>query len=326
MKKTLLSSALCFELPAGAPDWVELLPAGPEVTGIDGRRFLNDQPQSILDVFDRLKAHGRDLPIDYEHASELKAPKGEPAPAAAWVVALALREGGSIWAKVEWTPKGQDMVTNREYRYLSPSLIYETATNRIVAINSVGLTNRPNFTLTALNHEDFTLPKETDTMKKIYQKLGLAETASEDEAVAAIGALQNNLAIANNRAESPSLDKFVPRADLDAALARATNAEQSLATAKQAEQETAINTAVTAAVQAGLITPATVEYHKANCRAEGGLARFQEFVKVAPVIGDKSGLEKKDPDPATSTALNAEQSTIAAMFGNTADDLKKYGA
>ena len=38
---------------------------------------------------------------------------------------------------------------------------------------------------------------------------------------------------------------------------------------------------IEAALGAGKITPATVEYHKASCRQDGGLERFRDFVKAA---------------------------------------------
>lgn len=323
---TAIACNVALPADGAVPEWVELIPPGETVTGVDGRSWLNDQPQRIIDHFARLKGHNRELPIDYEHSSEHKAPQGDPAPAAAWGTELAIRDQGAIWAKVQWTPKGQEAVANREYRYLSPVLIYETQTRRIVGISSVGLTNQPNLALTALNREGEQKPQETRTMKKIYAQLGLAETASEDDAVVAITTLQQGLTSARNQAESPSLEKFVPRPDYNAALARATNAETALAEVKKAELETAINTEVAAALKNGKITPATVDYHKANCRETGGLDRFRQFITVAPAIGDDSGLDTKDLPAGQASALNADQAKIAGMFGNSADDLKKYGA
>lgn len=323
--RTRLALNIALAEDGQAPPWVELLPPGQTVEGIDGRSWINDRPQEVLDYFARLKAHNRDLPIDWEHASEHKAPHGDPAPAAGWGTALEIRENGSIWARVEWTPRGLASVANREYRYLSPVLIYEKASRRIVGISSVGLTNKPNIKLHALNREGQANHETEDTMlKKILTKLALAETATEEEALNAIGKLQADLATANNRAETPSLDKFVPRPDYDAALAKAANAEQALAEAKKTDLEKAINAEIEAALLAGKITPATADFHKANCRQEGGLERFRDYVKVAPVVGDPSGLGGRDPNQDKRLALNADQARIAAMFGNSAEDLKKY--
>jgi phage I-like protein len=310
-----------------APAWVELIPAGEQVVGIDGRNWLNDRPQGVLDHFAALKAHNRDLPIDWEHSSEHKAPKGEAAPAAAWGVEMEIREGGAVWCRTEWTPKGLQSVTNREYRYLSPVLIYEKATGRIVGISSVGLTNKPNLNLQALNREGTKQPQEEDftMLKKILAALGLAEGTDETTALNAVEKLKSDLATAANRAETPSLDKFVPRSDYDAVTARATNAETALADAKKADQEKEIDTAINAALAAGKITPASKDFYVASCRAEGGLVAFTKFVESAPVVAQGSDLDGKDPNKDKGLALNADQKKISAMFGNSAEDLKKYG-
>lgn len=161
-------------------------------------------------------------------------------------------------------------------------------------------------------------------LKALLAKLGLTETVTEEQALNAVGKLQSDLQTALNRAETPSLDKFVPRADYDTALNRATVAEQKLKAQEDAAMETAINAEIDTALKSGKITPATVEYHRANCRQEGGLERFKAFVAAAPAIGDASGLDGKMADQG-GKALNAEQAQIAAMFGNSAEDLKKYG-
>jgi len=82
----------------------------------------------------------------------------------------------------------------------------------------------------------------------------------------------------------PALDQFVPRADFDKALNRANTAEATLVAQEAAGKDAAIELAVTAALQAGKITPATAEYHKAACRDQGGLERFATFVAAAPEI------------------------------------------
>ncbi|WP_254591864.1 phage protease [Candidatus Williamhamiltonella defendens] len=56
--------------------WLELIPVGEQITGRDGRSWVNDPPQGMVDAF---QANHADLPIDIEHATELKAPKGDPA-------------------------------------------------------------------------------------------------------------------------------------------------------------------------------------------------------------------------------------------------------
>ncbi len=319
---TAARAALNFEMATAAPvpEWIMLLPAGPEIKGRDGREWRLDDPQAVVTMF---AAQGLDLPVDIEHATEIKGPNGEPAPAVGWIKTLELRNG-EVWGRVEWNAEGGFVVGERRYRYISPVFIYDKASKQILRLASVALTNQPNLAVQALNREEQTQHEEEPAMKKIYAALGLAETATEQEALNAIEKMRGDLTTATNRAENPSLDKFVPRADHDAALARAGNAEKKLGEMQAAQLEKEIEAEVGDALKAGKITPATADYHKTQCRQEGGLARFREFVKAAPVIGGASGLDGKSPDEG-GKAMNAEEGKVAAMFGNSPDDIKKYG-
>lgn len=308
------------------PGWVKLIPAG-KVQGRDGRGWENGNPQGVID---RFLNFGVDLPVDLEHATELKAPKGEPAPAAGWIKELENR-GGSVWGRVEWNAIGQDLVGSKQYRYLSPVILYNKENNEIAGLTSVGLTNRPNLNLTALNQQQGEStpqgqdPKENSmNVKALLAAMGLPETATEAEALDAIQKMKTDLASASNSmAAAADLAKFVPRGDYDAALVRATNAETVLADQKKTALEAAINSEIELALKAGKIIPATADYHKAQCRQEGGLDRFKAYVAATPAIGAPSGLDDKDLDN-TGKALNAEEAQIAAMFGNTVEDIKKY--
>ena len=159
-----------FELTGSAPEWIELLEPGREIVGRDGRTFINAEPDAVVKS---LRALGMDLVIDFEHASELRAPKGEEAPAAGWVTEYEHRGGGSIWGKVEWTPRGRAAVVNREYRHLSPVIIYSKASGVIHSLGSVALTNRPNLRNTALNSmQGGTFPALTEQEIKIATLFG----------------------------------------------------------------------------------------------------------------------------------------------------------
>lgn len=321
-QQTALNSSEIIERDGDIPTLVELIPAG-VVSGRDGRSWQNDNPQGIIADF---TARGMDLPIDLEHATELKAPKGEPAPAAGWVTALESRNG-AIWGQVAWNQVGRDLVGGKQYRYLSPVILYHGGSGTIAGLTSVALTNRPNLNLQALNsqHGGSDSQKEDSMeLKALLAALKLPENASFETAVAKIGSLQTDLETAINHSQSPSLEKFVPRADYDTALQRATNSEQQLVSIKTKQLEKDVDTAIEAALQAGKITPATVDYHKAQCRQEGGLELFAAFCQAAPVLGGASGLDGKTPDDPI-RAMNSEEQKVALMFGNTAEDLAKYG-
>ena len=314
--------ALNFELPAiteGVPSEIVLIPAGAVITGRDGRTWKNDNPQRVVDY---LNAQGRDLVLDYEHATELKAPNGDKAPAAAWLNNFRLNDKGAVVAAVNsWTPAGRKAVEDKEWRYISPAILYDTKTMQIAGIRSVGLTNTPNFFLPALNSQQ---KEKTMNLAQLLELLGLPANGTMEMAMNAIKKLQGDLQTAMNRETVPDLQKFVPRSDYDQLMTRATNAESKLEENAKAELETAINAEIDAALKAGKIAPASKEQYLAICRMDGGLEKFRELIKTAPVIGKDSGLDKKDPDQGKDKSLNAEEKKIAAMFGNSADDIAKY--
>lgn len=311
---------LNFELAESGkpPEEIMLVPAGDLIKGRDGRTFRNSG-RRVIDFFtDR----GLKIPIDIEHATELKAPKGEPAPAMAWCTSLEAKEDGSVWGKVEWTNLGYNLVANKAYSYYSPAYYIDKDTN-IVGVKSVGLTNNPNLRIPALNSEDPTKGALHMNLEELLASLGLPAGTTFAAALNHIAQMKANLTTALNQANNPPLDKFVPKQDYDLAVNRANEAETKLTAQVKQNLDTAINTEIESALAAGKITPATKEYHIAQCQHEGGLDRFKEFVKSAPAVAANSGLDGKSPDK--DIALNAEELKIAAMFGNSVEDIKKYG-
>ena len=324
----LVATALCsaqpvncmslnFEIAAvdggNLPEWIELLPAGQVITGRDGRTWINDRPEMILAAF---AAEGKDLPIDWEHSTQLKAPNGDRSPAAGWIKGMEIRDG-AIWGRVEWTNDGAASIASKEYRYISPVFHFEIETNRIFRIVSCGLTNTPNLYLNALNRAQH--QKELNMeLSQLLASLGLPATATFLEALNRIAQMKTEHATVLNQAQNPPLDRFVPRADYDTALNRATKAEGELGSIKATTLETAINTEIDAALAAGKITPATKDYHVAQCQQEGGLDRFKAFVQAAPVIAGDSGLDHKKP-AGEKTALNAEEKAACLALGISED-------
>lgn len=300
-----------------APEWVELIPPGPNVTGRDGRQWLFDEQAGTL-VQSSFLGRAIDLPIDWEHATQHRASKGESAPAAGWIKQLELRNG-ALWGLVDWTPRASEQVINREYRFLSPVFDFDPDTTRIARLVSAGLTNKPNFLLTALNQENTEVTPVT-LSPALLTALGLPATATEEQAIAATTQLKATAQAVNT--EKPNLEQFMPRADYDSVLQRATNAEQALAEQKKTEHTKQVNALITSATQAGKITPATVDYHRAACQDETGLARFKAFVDAAPVVAPPSNLDERKADK-TATALNAEEQHVAKLLDMSEADFIK---
>ncbi|WP_434361051.1 phage protease [Parasalinivibrio latis] len=276
---------------SGASVWAEFIPSGTEIIGRDGRNWVNDAPSAIVAAF---AENGADLPIDIEHATEIKGKAGEPAPAVGWIKALQAREGGAIWGLVEWNDTGRELVDQKAYRYLSPVFTFDINSKRILQLYSAGLTNQPNLHLTALNRRN--IPDREESMPlplAICTALALPPEATEAQAVSAISRLNDDKATALNQAQNPSIDKFVPRADHDAALNRAKEAERELKAVREAAIDQQVEDALDRALVAGVITPSTVEYHRACCKEEGGLARFEAYAATAPIVGGDSGLDNR---------------------------------
>lgn len=293
-----------------APEWVELIPAGPSVVGRDGRAWLFDDAAQQF-VQSNFSSRAIDLPVDWEHATQRRAPLGQEAPAGAWIKQLEIRNG-ALWGQAEWTPRGAAQVEAKEYRYLSPVFDYDDETKRIVRMVSAALTNIPNLVMTALNQEQLeNIPVKPSP--ELLKLLGLPETATAEQVFTATTAKLNATNQALNT-ETGNLERFVPRADYNALESRALNAEQALGEHKKAEHTKAVDAVITAATQAGKITPATVDYHRAMCQDEAGLTRFKAFVDAAPVVADASNMGGRQPEN-TATALNSEEQAMCKLLG-----------
>lgn len=292
-----------------APEWIEVLPRGPDIIGRDGRRWRMTDPAQVVAAFAANRAH---LPIDIEHAQFLMAPEGMPAPASGWIEEVAVRDG-AVHARVSWTPRGSELVANREYRFISPVFTFDDKTGEIIALKGAGLVNRPNLQLPALNSEG----KPAMNWLKLLAALGLPETATEDDAVAAVAALKTEKETALNQAKSPPLSLFVPRADFEAAINRETKAKADLAALEAKTRDAEIEAVVGEAVAKGQITPATKEYHLAACRTEDGLKAFKEMIAKVPVnpVAAASGLDDKKADQGA--ALSESQLALCRDLGLT---------
>ena len=82
---------------------------------------------------------GRDLVIDYEHQTL----SGAKAPAAGWISSLEKSAEGLVARVRYWTDEARSLLSNGEYRYLSPVLHFSRSGRSVSAIHSVALTNHP---------------------------------------------------------------------------------------------------------------------------------------------------------------------------------------
>lgn len=167
------------------PEWVHLLPTTEGLVQTGDKRGPYHVTDAARIISSSLHQVGR-LPIDENHATDLAAPKGLPAPARGWIVELQTRADG-IWGRVEWTEAGRELIASHAYRAISPVILHDKA-KRIFSILRASLVNRPNLRgLAALNQENDDMPFQ----EAVAQLLGLEADASEGDIQEAITALQS---------------------------------------------------------------------------------------------------------------------------------------
>jgi phage I-like protein len=216
MDRLILATCDHALAPNGAaPEWVQLLPEG-SFTGRDGRVFEVADPGALVLDF---QSRGVDLPIDYEHQNDKPEAKlSGPVPAAGWIKELKIAEGG-IWGRVEWTETASELISRKEYRFLSPSLLIHPKTRQVHRLKGAGLVHNPNLFLTALASQEDTMNSippakvsapSAELSAQLAILLGLPpETSSED--------LMKSLA--GRMGAQPDPAKFVPIETLQELLA-----------------------------------------------------------------------------------------------------------
>ena len=165
--------------------WANILPAGPRITGRDGRSYFVDKGE----IFAAFAATTIQPVVDYEHAT-VHAKPGERIPASGWILKLEEDRDGTIWCLVDWTHKASRMIREREYFYIEPSMVLSG--DRIVRIASAALVNRPNFVVRRLQESRPTDPIEEarDIARRARlhfdQQLQLGNRLSWSQAVLAV--------------------------------------------------------------------------------------------------------------------------------------------
>jgi phage I-like protein len=304
------------------PSRIEIVPATEVVAGRDGRVWKNKDPKATaLNSMKRLSK----LPIDENHSTDLSAPKGGASPALGWMTALCADERGAIIADVEWTPRGREVMKNKEYGFISPVFLYNKE-GEINCILRAGLTNSPNLELPALNSEQrLDEQPEKNNQENYMDKalcaaLGIAESADVNAALAAVEKLKT---AQNAQGAGVDLQTYAPRAELNAALEKALAAEKQLAELNAEAFKKEVADAVDEAIAAGKFPPASRETCLALCADKTGLEKFKALAAANPAIVDGKVQSHDEPPPAAGTALNSEEVALAKAMGYTVEEYQK---
>jgi len=230
----------------------------------------------------RFKADGLKLPIDLNHASEIRAPKGEAVDVIGWVTGLAA-DGAQLVADVEWVEPAKAAETIRRHPYVSPAFLH-TEAGEATWLKSVALVPSPalagQVALASAGH-----PEETRPMKSVLALLGLQETASETAALAALQALQAKIV-------DPAT--VVAKSVHDETLAKLTATTTELNAIKAAAGKAEIEALLEQALKDKKIVPAQREHYAALC-ATAGIASVKSLLAASPALLGPSGLDTREP-------------------------------
>lgn len=118
------------------PKKVMILPYG-QVNSTKGDFLVDDV--SIREICAFFSSRKLDVVIDYEHQTL----GTEKAPAAGWIKNLYGEGTKGLMADVEWTESATLILSQKEYRYLSPVVMRRESDKRATQLHSVALTNSP---------------------------------------------------------------------------------------------------------------------------------------------------------------------------------------
>lgn len=288
----LLAAALSLQANAD----VHLVPAG-EFAGRDGRPLeartwkLTDAQGKALAARLNARHDKTQFLFDYEHQVMLAEKNGQPAPAAGWAQRFEWRNGEGLYAiGVQWTERALQMLQSGEYRYISPVLVFNKKSGEVLDVINASLVGIPNLLdLNPAAHERvarlnafFTQQESSDMnpiLKAVLLGLGLAESATEAEATAALSALQTKASLVNGlQTEVAQLKDKVTETETEVATLRAKsgNTEPDPAKWVSMEKFNSLNTEV-AALNAKN-TQREIDELIASAKADGKLTPAAESV------------------------------------------------
>ena len=206
----LAKDLICLELnTAQTNEKVKISPAGQQIVGYDGRVFNIDANFVVTNT----KSQGVDILLDRDHFD------GE---AMGWFDINSLEaRGDGIYASLEFTQIGKELVEKRLYRYMSPAYEVNYRDNgirEVVRIGSIGLVNRPNLLNQALNNqskgEDMSQNDDLAVKFNELSEKNAALQAQIDEKNSEIEALKNALATEQNNEKTARIEMAIKNGEL----------------------------------------------------------------------------------------------------------------
>jgi phage I-like protein len=333
-----LMAALAMPELGSVPEWVHILPAGPEVPTYDGRGPYRYADGAAI-IAASLSRKPR-LVVDENHSTEIEARQGRSSPARGYVTAMESRVDG-IWAQVDWNPSGRALLSDRAYWGLSP-VIEHDAQGRIALVRSIALTNEPNLRgLAALNQEN-----SMNDMERLAEAMGLEAGATVDQMIDAIKAMKTAKTDTATAAMQSAIGEIgvalgvQQGADL-AAIVAAANAAKTAGRSEVAALQSelaAVTTRLNGITESASRERATTFVDGEIKRGRVGIkplrdhyismhmaeaARVEKEIGAMPVLGASGAAVLPPTAKDGQVSLNAEQTAVAKALGV---DLKTYAA
>ena len=109
----------------GKPEsWVQVCKTGKNFR--HGTRKFDITETMLNEMVSNSERSTTQIPIDYHHLS-LGAQNADQALAAGWFNTLEVRNSEALWGLAEWTPKAAKHIEDKEFRYISPTFLIESA-------------------------------------------------------------------------------------------------------------------------------------------------------------------------------------------------------
>ncbi len=344
-------AALTFDVTAAPDGAVQLLPAG-AFRAEDGRpveAIAWHLDESIAAaVIATARRRSNKFVIDYEHQTQGAEKNGQPAPASGWFSAAGLefRPGVGLFATdVEWTPRAAEFIRNKEYRYLSTVFLYDKTTGAVLKLICAALTNTPaldgmdEVALAALRDrflaETAPAPSSGGTsehdpmnplLKALLTALGLTESATEQEAVAALTALKGQAAQANTlNQEVVALKAATPDPARFVSIDKFNQLNTELVQLKATNVERQVEDLITQAKAEGKVTPAAEDVWRAVGKSD--IAQLKSLIAATPAnpaLAGASQTQGKTPDQEQggSGQLGEAELAICKAMGLTPEQFK----
>lgn len=320
-----LSSLVALELEDGAPPKrFRVLKRGMCQTSKGVFHFSEKSAQAVLAA---QAEYANDYVIDYGHGTVLPpSMMMDPASqgrAAGWCSFGVDKEGDLYAENVRWTPTAERMLRDREYRYFSPTFRY-AENGEVMAMVSIALTNTPaTYGMQPLmaSQSSPTPPEPRMELKLLAQKLGLPETSTEAEVLAA---LDSKLAPAAQLSQLTGKEVQAEqlavlqawKASVEQVTALSTQVAErdaKLAEFEKAQKQAALSSAIEAGKREGRVTPAMEPLLKGMELAQAK-AFIEALPKAVPTVPAK-GVETLSQGNGPSPSLTADEQSLCNMLG-----------